>query len=111
MVCPLCKAEFREGFTQCNDCKLDLVGKAEAERIPVVRIWKGWYQPKAEKLACALADEGVPCRLNVDIRYPEVSLWTLLRGYRKELVVEIFVLGSDEARARQVVSHGAQKPT
>ena len=25
MFCPICKAEYRQGFTRCNDCDVDLV--------------------------------------------------------------------------------------
>lgn len=25
MFCPVCKAEYREGFTRCSDCDVDLV--------------------------------------------------------------------------------------
>lgn len=29
MFCPKCKSEFREGFTRCSKCKIDLVVKIE----------------------------------------------------------------------------------
>lgn len=25
MICPKCKVEYREGFSKCNDCDVDLV--------------------------------------------------------------------------------------
>jgi hypothetical protein len=25
MFCPICKAEYRQGFTRCSDCEVDLV--------------------------------------------------------------------------------------
>jgi len=25
MICPVCKAEYRQGFTRCADCDVDLV--------------------------------------------------------------------------------------
>ncbi len=31
MFCPVCKAEYREGFTRCADCDVDLVEALEAE--------------------------------------------------------------------------------
>ncbi len=27
MYCPICRAEYREGFTECTDCDVDLVDK------------------------------------------------------------------------------------
>ena len=34
MICPECKAEYREGFTRCADCDIELV---EANSIENVR--------------------------------------------------------------------------
>lgn len=27
--CPKCKAEYREGFTKCSDCKVELVSELD----------------------------------------------------------------------------------
>ena len=32
MYCPVCRAEYREGFLECTDCDVDLVEKLE--RLP-----------------------------------------------------------------------------
>src|SRR5437879_12973077 len=32
MFCPLCRAEYRDGFTQCSDCHVGLVRSAEEAR-------------------------------------------------------------------------------
>lgn len=38
MICPVCKAEYRQGFTRCSDCEVDLVNTyEEAARHPVFR--------------------------------------------------------------------------
>jgi hypothetical protein len=29
MYCPICRAEYREGFFECTDCDVDLVEKLE----------------------------------------------------------------------------------
>ena len=31
MICPECKAEYREGYTKCADCEVELVDKIIAE--------------------------------------------------------------------------------
>lgn len=31
MFCPICKSEYREGFTKCADCQVDLVEKIEED--------------------------------------------------------------------------------
>ena len=32
MYCPICRAEFREGFLECTDCDVNLVEKLEPMR-------------------------------------------------------------------------------
>jgi len=34
MFCPICKSEYREGFTQCDECKVKLVQELIEEEIP-----------------------------------------------------------------------------
>ena len=47
MFCPQCKAEYRQGFTRCADCEVDLVYeivKSLAEQAPegsLVQLWAG----------------------------------------------------------------------
>ena len=46
MFCPLCKAEYREGFSRCADCDVDLVPALEDEiaaepEEPIVVLWQG----------------------------------------------------------------------
>jgi hypothetical protein len=55
MYCPLCKAEYRQGFTQCSDCQVPLVhslndagdtqvssaGLSEANSRDLKQIWQG----------------------------------------------------------------------
>ena len=31
MICPKCKAEYREGYTKCADCEVELVDKIISE--------------------------------------------------------------------------------
>ena len=44
MFCPLCKAEYREGFTRCADCQVDLVEsivELPEEDDPPQIVWRG----------------------------------------------------------------------
>ena len=34
MFCPVCRSEYREGFTKCADCQVDLVEVLAPEREP-----------------------------------------------------------------------------
>ena len=59
MFCPLCKAEYREGFTQCSDCQVDLVesiAEPPEEDDPPQLVWRG-SDPVAFGRVIALLDE------------------------------------------------------
>lgn len=35
MFCPKCKCEYREGFTFCSDCNIELVENLPTEELPI----------------------------------------------------------------------------
>ena len=35
MFCPKCKTEYREGFTRCADCEVDLIAELSPESEPI----------------------------------------------------------------------------
>ena len=43
MFCPLCRTEYRGGFTTCSDCRLPLVAELPARNVPPVfaSLWNG----------------------------------------------------------------------
>jgi len=74
MICPLCKAEYRQGFTRCADCDVDLVWELPKAAIevrpeeqavdpnenPFCSFWKG-EDPRLHAELCTVLDEaGVP---------------------------------------------------
>lgn len=62
MFCPLCKAEYRDGFTKCSDCLLPLVAtQEEAAAVGVRRLWTGTSQREFEEILTALAQAEIPC--------------------------------------------------
>jgi hypothetical protein len=73
MICPRCKAEFRQGFTHCVDCDVELVqNQAEAVRHPLAkrialsekygtRLWRGSDPHFYTELLWSLWDKKVAC--------------------------------------------------
>jgi len=76
MFCPVCKAEYREGFARCADCDADLVYELPAAAIvpvepldpgdpaedPFCSFWKG-DDPRVHAELCELlGEQGIPHR-------------------------------------------------
>lgn len=40
MICPNCRAEYRDGFTRCSDCDVDLVWSIADETTPETQLVK-----------------------------------------------------------------------
>lgn len=74
MFCPICKAEYREGFTRCADCEVELVYELPAAAIvpheavppgdpeedPFCSFWKG-DDPRVHAELCGLlGEQGIP---------------------------------------------------
>src|SRR3984957_13664244 len=74
MFCPVCKAEYRQGFTRCADCDVELVYEPPAAAIvrletadpgdpeedPFCSFWKG-DDPRVHAELCELlGEQGIP---------------------------------------------------
>ena len=74
MFCPQCKAEYRQGFTRCADCDVDLVWElppaalavrsqgepGDPNEDPFCSFWKG-EDPRVHAELCSVLDEaGIP---------------------------------------------------
>ena len=109
MFCPLCKAEFRDGFAKCSDCHVILVAtKEEAERQTVAIIWKGG-KSELEPVLSALQQAEIPVHfrehLNVRAAVRSALLSPVIgrvnQGHDTEF--EVRVLGKDAERAQCAV--------
>ena len=95
MFCPVCKYEFRRGFTHCNDCDADLVDALPSEadvdhklRTPAdemaqpTLLWKGATGGTFSAITAALDTARIPynredldARLTFSSEYSELEIW------------------------------------
>lgn len=65
MICPKCGAEYREGYTRCADCDVDLVppppppGPDERANIELVKIFEAGNPALISVVESLLADAGI----------------------------------------------------
>jgi len=69
MFCPLCRAEYRDGFANCSECHLSLVtSQQEAKSLPV-RLWKGDSERLQNRILEALSGEGIPSHYKIPLEF------------------------------------------
>jgi hypothetical protein len=117
MFCPLCKSEYRNGFTQCSDCHILLVAtKQEADRQLVARIWEGGNRHEFESVLAALQQAKIPLlfreHLNVGpaAKASLMNLFSLGPKQVHDTEFEIKVLGHDAVRAAEAVRLALPEP-
>ena len=103
MYCPLCKAEYRQGFSRCSDCQVALVAtQEEANSVAVDRLWTGDDRRKMEKILNGLMDAEVPFRSKETLKaqpWPWLSI-LLFRFMRPRPTFEFYIDIFDKDRAR-----------
>ena len=108
MFCPLCKAEYRQGFTQCSDCHISLVSTTqEAAAVPVQLLWKGGDRQKLDRIIDGLLDAGVPFNSQEKVK-SQPWPWISLIFYRfakpsPTFELEVSILARDLDRGRRVL--------
>jgi hypothetical protein len=60
MFCPLCKAEYRQDFASCSDCKIPLVASQAKAASAAESIWKGDDRRKCNRILDAFNASGIP---------------------------------------------------
>ena len=66
MICPKCKAEYRDGFYKCADCGIDLVAELPLEAAPEaifkdpVEVFSTYQQSEIAFVKSILESEGIP---------------------------------------------------
>jgi hypothetical protein len=103
MICPVCKAEYRRGVTQCSDCGVSLVDtlepsateSAELDEGTLVRVWSGDDPRESASVKAALE--------KAEISYTDQSAaaYFIFRSMRPKM--EIRVHATDVERAQEII--------
>jgi hypothetical protein len=103
MICPVCKAEYRRGVTQCSDCGVSLVDtlepsateSAELDEGTLVRVWSGDDPRESASVKAALE--------KAEISYTDQSAaaYFIFRSMRPKM--EIRVHATDSERAQEII--------
>jgi len=105
MFCPLCRAEYREGFTQCSDCHVGLVSSADEAQSASARLWKGNRQRTLDKILASLDAEKIPSHFEEIVNVaPQITIFGIpLRPLKSTFEYEVWVLHTDVERARSAI--------
>jgi hypothetical protein len=106
MFCPLCRAEYREGITQCGDCHVSLVRSTDEARSASVSLWKGDRQHVLDNVLAALDVQGIPSHFEEIVNTsPQIKFFGIFLTPKKSTFeYEVWVLSSDTERARSAVA-------
>lgn len=102
--CPECKYEYREGCTECSDCRVPLVRALEEEKEEpekrvekFIQCWDTDDFVAADSARTALLGQGIPCRITNSGR-TIVSAATLAETYSKTFMLQVPAFKEREAR-------------
>jgi hypothetical protein len=107
--CPLCKAEYRDGFHRCSDCLAALVTREEADATKVVLLWKGTSVARFDDIVSALRDAGIPNYSRSGAKsedykpFFEIPYISAMQRLKRQMSWEVSVQESDYAKARELV--------
>ncbi|MCR5337047.1 MAG: hypothetical protein K6E75_00680 [Lachnospiraceae bacterium] len=85
MICPICKNEYREGFTHCPDCDVDLVDSLDEVLVPVMF----GQEDELRELVGIMNGSGIA---QTDIRFDE-----------KDQIFELFIPKGQIETAREIL--------
>src|SRR5689334_9997015 len=106
MFCPLCQAEYREGFVQCSDCHIALTPSFPDAQHSAVMLWDGYMQRKPDLVLTALADQNVPTHFK-ETKRMRPNPWRLLLlrlPFELRSHYEVWVLREDLEKAHSALA-------
>ena len=106
MFCPVCKAEYRLGFTHCSDCDVDLVESLPASQAPndLALAWRGSDPVSFSAALAALRDANIP---SYQLSDHDQLVWGLAIPRPR---YEILVRKQDLQRALELVNGISERP-
>jgi hypothetical protein len=107
MFCPLCQAEYRQGFVTCNDCQIPLVALQAEAASAAESLWKGDDRRKCGRIVDSLNASGIPFYSKESAKkqpWPWISiLFFRFMTPRPTFELEVWVLRADHDRAKEAV--------
>ena len=113
MICPECGSDYREGFTRCADCDVDLVegagaGEQEEEQpdLRLVKIYEGGNAAVLPLVGSLLRDAGIEFMTRGEALQDLFALGRFGTGGGSNVIgpVEFWVREEDEAAARELLA-------
>ncbi len=112
MKCPRCGSEYREGFTRCTDCDLELVPSApppEAgdvrSHIELVKVFEGGNPAVIPLVESLFEDAGIEYSTSSESLQDLFALGRLGTGHNNAIgPVLFYVRKEDEAEARAIMA-------
>ena len=100
MICPVCHAEYREGYTRCTECDVRLIepvqvpksnaSKLRRETVPPLVVWRGQDPVAFSAVVSALAD--------ANIQYLEFHNRDFTACLSQPMSLSYYGIGHSEAR-------------
>lgn len=102
MFCPLCRSEFREGFTEYSDCEVALVETFAEASSRSARLWKGDRQSELDRILATLDGAKIPCHYKeiVNANLQMNILGIPIGPQKPTFEYEVWVFRDDLERAR-----------
>ena len=107
MFCPLCQSEYRDGFTECADCRVHLVNSRGEAKAASARLWRGYRQNVLDKVLAALDAQGIPSRFHELVNMgPQATTFGIpLTPGKSTFEYEVWVFRSDFEKARAAIAN------
>ncbi len=117
MICPKCGSEYRDGFTRCSDCDVDLVAPPpppppdDRAGIELVKVWEGGNPALVPVIESLLDDAGIEYSTTSE-NLQDLFAWGRVGGGFNYAIgpIMFYVRAEDEQDARAIIAGLAQAP-